>query len=155
VCPSHPMHAPPQWMCIPCSAHAPLSHLLKAPCPLPPHLRQPPSTPPPQSYMAHMTCPYSIQTHPIHGEIYVTASVVVILTNPINPYIRDVNHQYTQLIIIYTLPHHNHFLPFQIKFSKELHTHLESGQPNQLSECQSQPLWTHPLIIHYLQSALL
>ena len=65
---------------------------------------------------------------------------------------RGLSNSNLSAILVYT---QNHSLSLQIRFLKKLHTHLESDRPNRLSEYQSQPLWTHPLVMHHLQNALL
>ena len=109
--------------------------------------------------MAHAICLHSAQAHATRG----AASVIAIGAHthcintahtraqiPSNIRIHfhgGLSDPILSAILVYT---QNHFLPLQILFSKKLHTHSESDGPNQLSECQSQPLWTHPLIMHHL-----
>ena len=107
------------------------------------------STPPPQLYMAHATCPHSVQMHPICGEACVAAVMAIIHTCPANSHVENNICQYTLWIHIYTqFLCWNHPLPLPSVFSKWFVTCMELGQQNQSSECFSRQLLTFLCILH-------
>ena len=110
------------------------------------------SVPPLKSHMAHMTCPYSIQIHPIHREVGIATIVAIMHTHPTNSHFKGNVHQHTLWIHTYTpLLCWNHLFMF-LKWSD---THSELGQPNQLSKCLHRWKWPHPHIPHHCQIRLL
>ena len=133
----------------PRSAHTPPSHLPKALRPLLPHLRHPLSAPTPWLYMFRVTCPRSVQMHPIRGEACVAAVMAIIHTCPTNSHVENNIRQCTLWIYIYKqFLCRNHPLPLPSVFSKWFVTRMELGQWNRSSECLSRQLLTYLCILH-------